>query len=216
MNGKIYIIKNDINNRVYIGKTLLPTIQERFKEHLKDAPRRNFEKRPLYRAINKYGAEHFYIELVEECDAKILADREIFWINYYSSYANGYNATPGGDGRMTYSFDDYDTMVKLFTEGKLIKEICKIFECDSDTVRRALLNSGITDTKINANKKNSNKVVAILNNEIVKEFVSQREAADWIIENNNTSATRDNIAGNIGRVAKGQRKKAYGYIWKYI
>lgn len=78
MNGKIYIIKNDINNKVYIGKTLLPTIQERFKEHLKDAPRRNFEKRPLYRAINKYGAEHFYIELVEECDAKILAEREIF------------------------------------------------------------------------------------------------------------------------------------------
>ena len=78
MNGKIYIIKNDLNNKVYVGKTLLPSINDRFKEHLKDAPRRNFEKRPLYRAINKYGAEHFYIELLEECDMSILSEREIY------------------------------------------------------------------------------------------------------------------------------------------
>ena len=102
MNGKIYIIKNDLNNKVYIGKTLLPSINDRFKEHLKDAPRRNFEKRPLYRAINKYGADHFYIVLLEECDISILSEREIYWINYYSSYSKGYNATIGGDGKPLY------------------------------------------------------------------------------------------------------------------
>lgn len=54
----IYIIKNDINNKVYIGKTRL-SIQQRFKEHIWDSRRKRCEKRPLYNAMNKYGLEHF-------------------------------------------------------------------------------------------------------------------------------------------------------------
>ena len=76
MNGYIYIIKNDINNKVYIGKTLLPTIEERFKEHLKESIRERSKNRPLYNAMNKYGIEHFYIELLEECDINILSQQE--------------------------------------------------------------------------------------------------------------------------------------------
>ena len=76
MNGYIYIIKNDINDKVYIGKTLLSSIQERFKEHIKDSKRRDKEHRPLYNAMNKYGIEHFSIEQLEKCDASILSDRE--------------------------------------------------------------------------------------------------------------------------------------------
>ena len=51
--GSIYCITNTINSKVYVGKTLLP-IQKRFQQHLQDAKR--FIDRPLYRAINKYGA----------------------------------------------------------------------------------------------------------------------------------------------------------------
>lgn len=76
MKGFIYIIRNNINDKVYIGKTLLPTIEERFKEHIKDSKRERCEKRPLYNAINKYGEEHFYIELIEECSADVLSERE--------------------------------------------------------------------------------------------------------------------------------------------
>ena len=35
----IYVIKNDINNKVYIGKTNF-SIEKRFKEHLKDCTKR--------------------------------------------------------------------------------------------------------------------------------------------------------------------------------
>lgn len=217
MIGKIYIIKNDINDKVYIGKTLLPTIEDRFKEHLKDAPRRNYEHRPLYRAINKYGSEHFYIELIEECDISILSDREIYWINYYGSYSKGYNATPGGDGRMTYSLEDYQKMIDLFSQGKLIKEICNIFECDSDTVHRVLLNSGIENTQINAYKKNSKKVIALKNGQIIKSFNSQREAAQWVYDQKISTGQLNNISICIGRVCKNQNQRhtAYGYEWKY-
>ena len=57
----IYKITNDINNKVYIGKTL-STIDKRWKEHQRDSQKRRCEQRPLYSAIRKYGIEHFHIE----------------------------------------------------------------------------------------------------------------------------------------------------------
>lgn len=49
--------------------------------------------------MNKYGVSHFYPEAIEECDDSSLDSREVFWIQYYDSYKNGYNATIGGDGK---------------------------------------------------------------------------------------------------------------------
>lgn len=215
MNGYIYIIKNDINDKVYIGKTLLSSIQERFKEHIKDSKRRDKEHRPLYNAMNKYGIEHFSIEQLEKCDASILSDREKYWINYYSSYSKGYNATLGGDGTPLY---DYNDMVQLFCKGKLIKEIAEIFECDSDTVRKALLNSDIQDTRKNQYEKNK-KAIAMLdknNLNVIKNFSKIEEAAQYMLDNGIASGTLRSAAAAIGRVVNGQRASAYGYKWRLI
>ena len=71
----IYQIINDINKKIYVGKTEF-SIEKRFKEHCKDAFSERNEKRPLYLAMQKYGVEHFHIELIEETD--ILEEREIY------------------------------------------------------------------------------------------------------------------------------------------
>lgn len=47
--------------------------------------------------MNKYGSEHFHIKLIEETNNP--EERERYWIQYYDSYHNGYNATLGGDGK---------------------------------------------------------------------------------------------------------------------
>lgn len=47
MNGYIYKITNDINDKVYIGKTLL-NIEKRFLQHKNDSRRIRLEVRPLY------------------------------------------------------------------------------------------------------------------------------------------------------------------------
>ena len=91
----IYKIVNDINNKVYIGKTEF-SIEKRFKEHCRDS-KKEHQNRPLYNAMNKYGIEHFKIELIEECNNP--EEREIYWIQHFDSYKNGYNATLGGDGK---------------------------------------------------------------------------------------------------------------------
>ena len=77
--GLIYKIVNDINNKVYIGKTTR-TIEIRWKDHIKDSNLKIVSK--FHNAINKYGIEHFHIELVEDnIPNEILNLRERYWID---------------------------------------------------------------------------------------------------------------------------------------
>ena len=85
MKGRIYKIYNDINDKVYIGKTL-DTIENRFNSHKKDSAREKSEKRPLYNAMNKYGIDKFHIELIEECELEDLSIKEIYWIEQFNIY----------------------------------------------------------------------------------------------------------------------------------
>ena len=101
--GFIYKIVNNVNNKLYVGKTT-QTIEKRFKDHIKNA--KNKVNRYLYDAMNKYGYENFHTELIEECDDSILSSREIFWIKELNTFwlnGFGYNMTIGGDGGDTWS-----------------------------------------------------------------------------------------------------------------
>ena len=97
----IYQIQNDINGKIYVGKTEF-SIEKRFKEHCRDYKKEHCEKRPLYAAMRKYGIEHFHISLLEETDDP--EEREKYWIEKLDSFKNGYNATTGGDGKKYIDF----------------------------------------------------------------------------------------------------------------
>ena len=109
MNCYIYKITNSVNGKSYIGQTQ-NTIEERWKEHIKDSKKKMVQHRPLYSAINKYGIENFSIEQIEECPEEILFQREIYWIEYYHTYSNGYNATLGGEGTCLYNYEEISKM----------------------------------------------------------------------------------------------------------
>lgn len=136
----IYKITNIQNGKIYIGKTL-GTVEERFKEHCRDSKKERCEKRPLYSAMRKYGIDAFKVETIEECSADTSSEREIYWIEHYNSFHNGYNATMGGDGK---HYVDYDEIYSLWKQGKIIKEISQITGRDENTIRTALNNNGVT------------------------------------------------------------------------
>jgi group I intron endonuclease len=215
MNGFIYKITNNINNKVYIGKTLL-SVEERFKEHCNDSQKTTINKRPLYNAMKKYGTEHFSIEVVEEVPIENLSEKEKYWIQFYDSYGkNGYNATLGGDGKQLY---DYEAIVKGYKEGKLQKELAEEFECSIDTISKALFLSNL-DPFENAKIKNSKPIMRLdkKTNEVLQTFSSRKEAAQWIIDNKlSKTADIDNIIGCIGRAANNIVKSSYGYKWKNL
>ena len=56
MNGSIYLIKNSINNKVYIGQTT-QSVEKRFKQHLKLL--KTNEKQVISKAIKGIGKENF-------------------------------------------------------------------------------------------------------------------------------------------------------------
>ena len=210
MYGSIYCIKNDINDKVYIGKTL-SSLKTRFQEHCKDSTRTRCDKRPLYNAMNKYGVEHFAIELIEKVPIEQLNERERYWIDYYGSYGGGYNATSGGDGKQLY---DYRKFVIDYADGMLIKEIASKYNCDTQTVIDALRLYDI-DTKQNNFDRQSNSVNQYdKKGNFIRSFKSYNEAARYLIEQGEATGKVSSITTNIGRVIKGDRKTASGYIWK--
>ena len=98
----IYKIKNNINEKVYIGQTV-KKMETRWKEHKRNLNYRNngnekFKKSKLYSSMNKYGIENFSIEIIEFVDTREkMNEREIFWINFYDSFNKGLNLTLGGE-----------------------------------------------------------------------------------------------------------------------
>ena len=64
MKKYIYIIKNDINEKVYIGQA--KDVKQRFLSHCKPSAG-TLNNDLVGRAIQKYGKEHFVCEIL--CDA---------------------------------------------------------------------------------------------------------------------------------------------------
>lgn len=90
----IYKYQNKINGKIYIGQS--DNIENRYKQHLYDAEKRPERGTGVDIAIKKYGIENFDFSIIETCSIDKLDEREIYWIDYYDSYRNGYNRTPGG------------------------------------------------------------------------------------------------------------------------
>ena len=91
----IYIITNDINDKVYIGQTV--NISQRWEQY-KSAVKKKPNAQLITKAMNKYGFEHFQIKCLEE-QCENFNEREKYWIKYYNSISpNGYNLADGGAG----------------------------------------------------------------------------------------------------------------------
>lgn len=93
--GKIYLITNDINSKVYVGQTV-QSLNKRFNGHCCYSKSDKSQNMYIKGAIHKYGRDKFHIMLLEECPINLLNEREKYWIDFYNSYNEGYNLTKGG------------------------------------------------------------------------------------------------------------------------
>ena len=210
----IYKITNLINEKKYIGKTLI-SLDFRWKQHEKEALRERSKNRPLYRAIRKYGIENFKIELLEECTSKDLSQRECYWIDYYQTFSKGYNATLGGDGKILI---DYDLVVSTYQNVKTLSETAKILNIDAGHTSSILKAMGVEVLSSQEIAKKRGKKVNMIDQkgEILMTFDSQGEAARYIKEALNLTSQEAGIASHISHVTSGKRKTAYGYRWSAV
>ena len=100
--GLIYLSKNKINNKIYIGQTI-QTLEKRKRRHENDALS-NSDHVIFHRALKKYGIENFEWSVLESnIEEKFLNDKEKYYIKKYKSNDPdiGYNMTPRGESRPT-------------------------------------------------------------------------------------------------------------------
>ena len=199
----IYIITNNINNKSYIGKTHSSDPLKRWNQHKSDSKKDRNKSRPLYRAINKYGIENFSFKILEETDNP--EQREVYYIEHFKTYKNGYNATLGGDGKprinnqtQIIDFILSNPQIPLYTVADKFK-IC-------------------TDSIINILKQN--KIYLKPNRSLCKEV--NQYTKDGVFVNTFTDArTAATSLGNVSLNAhinsccNNKRKTCKGFIWKF-
>lgn len=142
----IYKITNQVNGKIYIGQSI--DISRRWRQH-RNASCYDSDI-PLYKAIKKYGIDNFTFEVIEECDMSLLNERELYWINFYDSYKQGYNATLEGTiygHEMKLSDDDIDNIIFDLKESSLTqKELAIKYSVGEDTISE--INQGKTRIKV--------------------------------------------------------------------
>lgn len=143
MKGIIYIIKNNINGKIYIGQTV-QKLKDRWYQHCgKSGISKEEMKMSIKRAILKYGKENFSVEILEECDRSNLDAREKYYIQIYDSYKNGYNSTIGGQNGIQKEFrtieeTKHQDIIDLYNTGFSLRTIADNYNVDKQTIKHIL------------------------------------------------------------------------------
>lgn len=179
MNGFIYIIKNTINSKVYIGQTRT-SVEQRWKEHLRHA---QYGDQVINRAMKKYGINNFYIETLEICNIQLLDYREMYYIDLYDSTdkSKGYNVSIGGNTprfkRKALSISD---LVDLYVNKKFtLEEIANKFEVSRYIICSELKNAGVSIRDRHDSSSRFNKISKGVLIEALKATSSIRKAAKY-------------------------------------
>lgn len=228
----IYKITNTLNDKCYIGQSI--DIQTRWTQHIYAGTHNiaRLNKSKFYQAIKEDGIENFSFEILELLSREELNTRERYWIQYYDSYKNGYNSTPGGYGESSWFFDP-ELIQSLWDDGYCISEIAHFVNCSVVTVGRRLKNyknyspeesyKRTVERRIyrnfEINQRRSYKLDEInnnsckkiyqydLNGKFLREFSSIKEAG--LLFNTNSK----NGYRNIYEALKNKQPYAYGYLW---
>lgn len=114
---KIYVIKNYLNNKVYVGCTY-KNVTARFREHLSRINDNKTHCRKLANTMKKYGKNMFYVEFLcateNENDSSVL---ERVFIQKYDAIQNGYNLSFGGR-KGYYHCEETKKLISYSMKGK--------------------------------------------------------------------------------------------------
>lgn len=186
MNGFIYIIRNTVNSKVYIGQTKV-SVQTRWQEHLRHA---KYGDQIINRAMRKYGIDKFYIETLEICSIDAIDYREMYYIDLYDSTdkSKGYNVSIGGTTpkfkRKTLSIA---TLVDLYkNQGLTLQEIANKFEVSRYIVTTELKNAGVSIRERYREKEKFNSISKDTLLEALKIGKTLRGAAKYLKMNYTT------------------------------
>ena len=228
----VYITKNLINDKKYIGKD-----SHNDPEYLGSGSL-------LLKDIKKYGKENFKKDILEYCNKENLGEREEYWIEYFDAVKSKkfYNIRSKTSGWYNKDLNEekYNYVINKISKsnkGRIVTQetrdkisnnqerkdklrVANIgrskHEGFGEIIRQKALGRKYTDQhKLNISlsklgkphPKSGTSIIQLdKNNNIISEFKSINEAA-----NSNIKFKRSNISCCLTGVSK----SAYGYKWQY-
>jgi group I intron endonuclease len=205
----IYGIRNIINNKIYVGKSV--NIYERMRFHINKLNKKDKNDNiHLINSWHKYGRENFEYIVLEELpkNDKILKEKELYWIlKLKSNNRNfGYNLRLDSDTKCILSEETRKRMsiskIKMYSNPEYDnkKHSHKYWKNNPEAVKKM--------AKKVSEKQHKFKIQQFdKNNNFIKEWFSVQE----IIKNNPNYKWQ-----NIYSVCNGYKPSIYGYIWRKI
>lgn len=92
----IYRCVNINDGHTYVGQA--KSLRTRKQQHLNLLRRHRHPNKHFQRAWDKHGEYNFLWYVIETCSIEELDELEIYWIEYYEAFQDGYNHTIGGGG----------------------------------------------------------------------------------------------------------------------
>lgn len=83
MDSGIYLIKNILDDKVYIGSSI--NLKDRRYKHFWMLERGIHDNQHLQNSYNKFGEENFKFEILENCEYNLLVEKENYYIEKYKS-----------------------------------------------------------------------------------------------------------------------------------
>ena len=222
----IYMHKNKINNKVYIGQTSLDPPEKRWRNGA------GYSNQMFYKAIKKYGWDNFeHIILCSNLSFQEANTLEKYYINLYKSNLSqfGYNCTDGGQNSSKLSLESIQKIKDSWTPEKRKEQSKKLkdkWKNDKDFRRKATalnpnqwhpkgeLNPMYGTHRTGKEAARKRKVQCVETGEI---FDTVKQAAEWA--NNG----KDTIKSHISAVCKGKRQTSGKHPitkeplhWRYV
>ena len=207
----IYKITNNLNGKIYVGKHSSNRLENQYFG----------SGVAIKAAIRKYGKDNFSKEIICICDNEgELNKSEIMHIKESGAFANGYNMTLGGEGKLGYKPSEKqkkkqsETMVKFFKDHPEIRK--KISESSSKMTgdKNSFYGKRLTKEHIEKMRVARVKAISGANNYMA---VKVRCLDTGVVYGTAAIAAKDyrlKHSTTILKAAKGHRKTAGGVKWE--
>lgn len=211
MKSGIYIIKNTLNNNIYVGSS--QNIKKRFYTHLNKLERNVHANKKLQNSFNKNGKNTFKFLVIENVSVDLLIEREQYYIDNLKPYYNirkkansnrGILASDATREKMSISHKR-----RYKNNPKLKSKVSEFHKDNKWNLGRIPWNKNTTLTNqhkmnISQSKSTINILQLDLNGNLIKEW-------DNMCDIVNTTNFKN---GGILRCCKNERKTYKGFIWK--
>jgi len=211
----IYKVENLETGSAYIGATTR-SLEERKQDHLKKVSV-NSEK-PLHQAISTYGADAFTWESIDTAVTNNeLAEKEVNYIFKFSEETELYNQDRGGGiPKQVYQYN-VETGLLVNTYNSLT-EAGEQFDIDKKALSKVCLSVNKTFRSFywSYEYREPFKPIKDARNKFVAQFYEDGEKLVTFKSVSEASRLTGVNKTSIGKVCRGERTTAGGYIWKYL